>query len=95
VLYQGQVGFNGMSAEELKRRDGVGEMGNRDMDQTGYELLFESLDGAQSACAFPCDACGQVDMDRLGDSTLEHYLFARAVIGHQYRLPSVRRKAAH
>jgi hypothetical protein len=34
-------------------------------------------------------------MDQLGDSVLMKYLYARAVIGREYRLPSVRRKAAH
>lgn len=66
-----------------------------ELEQAGYELHFESLDGGANACAFPCDARGQVDMDRLGDSALNHYLYARAVIGREYRFPSVRRKAAH
>jgi hypothetical protein len=70
-------------------------MGNHDFEQTGYELHFESLDGVRGACNFPCDARGHVDMDQLGDSVLMKYLYARAVIGREYRLPSVRRKAAH
>lgn len=70
-------------------------MGHPELEQTGYVLHFESLDGGPGACDFPCDALGQVDMDQLGDSALTRYLYARAVIGREYRFPSVRRKAAH
>ena len=66
-----------------------------ELEPSAYELHFESLDGAHGACAFPCDALGHVDMDQLGESVLTRYLYARAVIGREYRLPSVRRKAGH
>lgn len=66
-------------------------MGKSNPEQTGYELHFESLHDPRCILAFPCDACGHVDMDRLGESALDRYLFARAVIGREYRLPRVRR----
>ena len=69
-------------------------MGKFELEPAGYELHFESLSGAHGACDFPCDARGQVDMDRLEDLALVNYLYARAVIGREYGLPSVRSKAA-
>jgi hypothetical protein len=68
-------------------------MNQPDIESTGYELHFEPLLDARQACAFPCDACGQVDMDRLGDAALCRYLYARAVIGREYGFPAVRRRA--
>ncbi|NML17828.1 hypothetical protein [Azohydromonas caseinilytica] len=68
-------------------------MSNSDLEQTGYELHFEPLSDPRHDCAFPCDASGQVDMDRLGDSALHRYLYARAVIGKVFRYPSVRSRA--
>jgi hypothetical protein len=67
-------------------------MSTLELEHTGYELHFESLVDPERACAFPCDARGQVDMDRLEDAMLHHYLFARAVIGKIFRLPAVRRR---
>lgn len=57
-----------------------------------YELCFESLRDPCRSCAFPCDARGQVDMDRLGERLLCEYLYARTVIGREFRLPAVRRR---
>lgn len=68
-------------------------MSSPDLEHTSYELHFEPLSDPRNACAFPCDARGQVDMDRLGDSALDRYLFARAVIGKVFRYPSVRSRA--
>jgi hypothetical protein len=67
-------------------------MNPSDLEPTGYELHFESLADPRQACDFPCDAHGQVDMDRLGDAALHRYLYARAVIGRVYRFPAVRRR---
>ncbi|WP_157271330.1 hypothetical protein [Azohydromonas aeria] len=69
-------------------------MNRTELESPAYELHFESLRDSCSACDFPCDARGQVDMDRLNESALRLYLYARAVIGGIYRFPSVRRKAA-
>lgn len=60
---------------------------------TGYELHFQPLADPRQACAFPCDACGHVDMDGLSDVALRHYLYARAVIGRVYGFPAVRCRA--
>ncbi|WP_157270995.1 hypothetical protein [Azohydromonas aeria] len=57
-----------------------------------YELCFESLEDPCRSCAFPCDAGGHVDMDRLGERVLCEYLYARTVIGREFRLPAVRRR---
>lgn len=69
-------------------------MSRPELEPLAYELHFESLRDSCGACDFPCDARGQVDMDRLNESALRRYLYARAVIGGIYRFPSVRRKAA-
>jgi hypothetical protein len=55
-----------------------------------YELFFRSLRDDQQALSFPCDGRGHVDMDRLSDHALNDYLFARAFIGKEFSLPTVR-----
>lgn len=67
-------------------------MNTADLHDAVYELHFEALDDPARAWAFPCDARGQVDMDRLEDRPRHHYLFARAVIGKVFRSPAVRRR---
>lgn len=61
--------------------------------KTRYELYFEPLFDSGRAFAFPCDATGRVDMDRLEPKVLANYLFARAVIGREFLAPSVQRAA--
>ncbi|NML17262.1 hypothetical protein [Azohydromonas caseinilytica] len=65
-------------------------MNGLQLDQSGYELCFESLREPRRVQAFPCDADGHVDMDELGETRLREYLYARAVIGKEFSLPSVR-----
>ncbi len=75
-----------------------------------FVLHFESLLSQGRGLAFPCDALGQVDIDRMSmpgrpkgefrsaqhEGTLmstparTNYLYARAVIGREYRFPAVR-----
>ena len=55
-----------------------------------YELRFESLFDAGRGYAFPCDALGRVDLDRLSRRALANYLFARSVIGRDVATPRVR-----
>ncbi|MDE1948459.1 MAG: hypothetical protein KGL43_27225 [Burkholderiales bacterium] len=55
-----------------------------------YELRFQSFFDPGRALAFPCDAAGHVDLDGLGERTLQKYLYARAVVGAEFSLPSVR-----
>lgn len=54
-----------------------------------FELRFQSLFHAGKALAFPCDARGDVLLDSLSARALENYLFARAVVGHEYANPVV------
>lgn len=58
-------------------------------DCAGFELRFQSLFDAGRAYAFPCDAKGHVDMDRLSDRALTNYLYARRVVGREVLRPSV------
>jgi len=59
-----------------------------------FELRFQSLFHAGRAYAFPCDAKGHVDMDRLSDRALTNYLYARTVVGREVRKPSVQARHA-
>ena len=57
--------------------------------RVAYELRFQSLFPSGRALAFPCTAQGDVDLDELTDRARENYLFARAVVGHEYANPVV------
>jgi hypothetical protein len=59
-------------------------------DIAAYELRFQSLFDEGRAYAFPCDEQGRVDMDALSDRARQNYLYARAVIGREVAMPSVR-----
>lgn len=54
-----------------------------------FELRFNSLFQEGRALAFPCNERGEVDMDGLSDAMRTNYLFARAVIGRDYALPTI------
>ncbi|WP_318013678.1 hypothetical protein [Roseateles oligotrophus] len=54
-----------------------------------FELRFQSLFHSGKALAFPCDSHGDVMLDVLSDKALENYLFARAVVGHEYANPVI------
>jgi len=54
-----------------------------------YELRFRSLCNQRRGLTFPCDATGRVDLDALGETALKNYLYARAVLGHEYAYPQV------
>jgi hypothetical protein len=58
--------------------------------QATFELCFESLVDPHRNRSFPCDAGGHVDMDGLEQHMLREYLYARAVIGREYRSPQIR-----
>jgi len=67
-------------------------MNNRPMPQLAdYELRFQSLFDGGRALSFPCDAGGDVQLDRLSEHAMENYLFARAVVGREYANPVVQR----
>jgi hypothetical protein len=69
-------------------------MNTETMERTHYELRFQSLFDAGRAYVFPCDASGRVDMDTLGDRALNNYLYARAVVGREFLMPSIQMEAA-
>ena len=56
-----------------------------------YLLRFESLFHSGRGLSFPCDARGQVALDQLSEQARDNYLFARAVVGHEYATPVVQR----
>ncbi len=58
-----------------------------------YELRFCSLFKEGRAYAFPCDADGHVDLDRLSDRARSNYFYARTVIGREVSVPAVRPSA--
>ena len=60
-----------------------------------YELRFESLDDPSRSLAFPCDARGEVALDRLSERALSRYLFARVVVGHVFARPAVHAGTTH
>lgn len=53
----------------------------------GYELRFQSLFNEGRGLAFPCDAQGQVDLDRLTERARLNYLGARTLIGREFAMP--------
>jgi hypothetical protein len=63
-------------------------------EHNGYELHFAALGNLRHSLSFPCDAQGRVDMDALDERLLDHYLYARALRGHEYRFPEVRRRCS-
>jgi hypothetical protein len=54
-----------------------------------YELRYRSLFNAGHALAFPCNVRGEVPIDDLSARALDNYLYARAVVGLEYAVPSV------
>lgn len=60
-----------------------------------YELRFDSLFTEGRGMSFPCDQHGQVDMNRLSERARSNYLYARAVVGREYRTPAVRLSDLH
>ena len=54
-----------------------------------YELRFQSLFKPGAGYAFPCDACGEVDLDSLSEIGRNHYFFARTAVGCEFDMPTV------
>ncbi|HEY4082858.1 MAG TPA: hypothetical protein VGM81_19410 [Burkholderiaceae bacterium] len=54
-----------------------------------FLLRFQSLFHSGRALVFPCDSRGDVTLDALSERARENYLFARAVVGHEYANPVV------
>jgi len=57
-----------------------------------YQLRFDSLFHSGRALAFPCDDHGQVHLDALSDRARSNYLYARAVVGREFAVPTVVRQ---
>lgn len=57
---------------------------------SSYELRFDSLFIEGRGLTFPCDASGQVFLDRLSERARNNYLYARAVVGREFGSPRVR-----
>lgn len=54
-----------------------------------FEIRFDYLFDGGRSLAFPCDAMGHVDIDALSDRARANYLYARAMVGREYSLPTV------
>lgn len=61
----------------------------------GFELRFQSLFNEGRGLAFPCDAAGQVDLDRLSDRGRSNYLYARTLVGRDFTTPTLRATGQH
>lgn len=60
-----------------------------------FELRYTSLFNEGRALSFPCDDQGHVDLDALSERALQNYLYARAVVGREFSVPSVRLRDMH
>ena len=56
---------------------------------SAYYLFFGGLFPTVRSLLFPCDAAGRVEMDGMSERARDNYLFARAVVGCDYRVPVV------
>lgn len=54
-----------------------------------FQLRYRSLFDPGRGFAFPCDARGQVELDRLSDRARNNYLYARAMVGRELAPPAV------
>lgn len=59
-----------------------------------FEVHFRSLLRHGVELAVPCDREGHVDLDGLSQRIKTEYLFARAMVGREYAVPTVRRHDA-
>jgi hypothetical protein len=59
------------------------------MNAAAFELRFVSLFHEGRALAFPCDAAGHVDLDRLSERARTSYYYARTVVGREFARPAV------
>jgi hypothetical protein len=54
-----------------------------------FEVRFDDLFHSGRRLTFPCDAQGHVDIDALSERSRNNYLYARAMVGREYSMPSV------
>lgn len=60
-----------------------------------YELRFRSIFDEGRALAFPCDAQGKVELDRLSVRARDNYFYARTTVGRDFLMPSVQPVRVH
>lgn len=53
-------------------------------------LHFEPLTAGDAGLDIPCDPCGRVGLDALGEKLRNDYFFARTLIGRLFARPTVR-----
>jgi hypothetical protein len=58
-------------------------------DPSGFQLRFRSLFREGRGYSFPCDAIGNVDLDRLSERARVNYFFARAMVGRDLHVAEV------
>lgn len=58
-------------------------------DPGTFQLRYLSLFDSGRGYSFPCDAEGHVDLDRLSERSRDNYLYARALVGREFRVPAV------
>ncbi|MDB5858910.1 MAG: hypothetical protein JWQ76_2599 [Ramlibacter sp.] len=64
-------------------------------DASGFQLRFRSLFREGRGYSFPCDAMGNVDMDRLSERARINYFFARAMVGRELHVAEIVAGALH
>jgi hypothetical protein len=60
-----------------------------------FQLCFRSLFHSGRGFAFPCDVCGQVDLDHMSERARNNYFYARAMVGRELGVPEVERTLLH
>ena len=53
------------------------------------QLYFASLFDPGRALSFPCNRCGEVQLDGLSERARNNYFFARTAVGRDYGVPTV------
>ena len=54
-----------------------------------FQLRFASLFHSGRGMAFPCDDQGLVQLDSLSERARSNYLYARAVVGREFAVPTI------
>lgn len=70
-------------------------MHNQPQEEACFELRFQSLFNEGRGLAFPCDAQGHVDLDRLSGTLRLNYLYARTLIGREFSMPALLPRSLH
>jgi hypothetical protein len=65
------------------------EAATSDTASASHQLCFASLFDPGRALSFPCDRCGEVQLDALSERARSNYFFARAAVGRDCGMPIV------